>query len=537
VAQNLIAHQIPAVVGMAFSVSVEGAKAFADVLYLSLSQEKSLAQAMNWGREAMGFKGNQWYRPSLYLRWMDNAGGQMFAADSKRNQSSQKTDKNSNNVPAEAPDQLRPAATSTVLKPARSLDSKSGEVTTSEKEFHYDAFISYSHKDSDWVKKVLVPRLEKAGLRICIDYRDFEIGAPSLYNMEIAVDLSRKTLLILTPNWIASEWTKFESFMLQTQDPTNLGRRLLPLMVQRCTLPKHLNIFTYLDLTLTEPTEFDLQMQRLLSAIQTSPLNQMFDEPNPIQSPPQPTYSSTFVAQAIECYSEIEANRNLLTEVSELFLEKDIWPAQCRRANNSLQKVSNYTQLFSDLIVSATELTETDDKLRSSLIIPLNYSNDLLLELIALISAFSVICQPPSRESMIGQHEIQNKLKYFEESLDDVKTRMAPFDKSADSTAVSAARPETAPTSSNKKTQPTKKPSEVGKLFEIMLNAYNLAETITLCGKLGIDDEGLRGNTKGEKILELIRYCVRHNRYLELINKVKEERPDLQDELDQIKLE
>ncbi|HEY6284426.1 MAG TPA: TIR domain-containing protein [Ktedonobacteraceae bacterium] len=538
VAQNLIAHQIPAVVGMAFSVSVEGAKAFADVLYLALSQEKSLAQAMNWGRDAMGFKGNQWYRPSLYLRWRDNEGGQIFTIDAKRNQSSQDTDQISTNVSPESHDPFLTLA-STVHKPAGSSDSKSWEATTLEKAFHYDAFISYSHMDSDWVNNVLLARLEQAGLRVCIDDRDFEIGVPSLDNMENAVDRSRKTLLILTPNWVTSEWTKFEYLMILAQDPTNLARRLLPLMVQHCTLPKHLNIFTYLDLT--EPTKFDFQMQRLLSDFRSSALNEESSEPTLIQQLPQPTYISNFVVQAIECYRKIEANRSLVTEVSKLFLEKDIWPAQCRNANTSLQKVSNYTQLFSDLIDSATELTETDDKLRSSLIIPLNYSNDLLLELIALISAFSVICQPPSRESMIGQHEIQNKLKYFEESLDDVRTRMAPFDTSADSTAVAAARPETAPASSNKKTQPTKKPSEVGndsgKLFEIMLNAYNLAETITLCGKLGIDDEGLRGNTKGEKILELIRYCVRHNRYLELINKVKEERPDLQDELDQIKLE
>ena len=86
VAQNLIAHQIPAVVGMAFSVNADSAKKFADLFYLALSQVKSLAQAMNWGREAMGFKSNQWYRPSLYLRWKDNEGGQMFAVRTRSKQ-------------------------------------------------------------------------------------------------------------------------------------------------------------------------------------------------------------------------------------------------------------------------------------------------------------------------------------------------------------------------------------------------------------------------------------------------------------------
>jgi TIR domain/Effector-associated domain 7/CHAT domain len=532
VAQSLMLNKIPAVVGMAFPVSVEGAKAFADILYLALSQEKSLAQAMNWGRQAMGFKGNQWYRPSLYLRWRDSEGGQMFATDSKRNQSSQDTDKNSNNVAAEVHEQLQPTATTTVLRPAKSPDLKSGEATTLEKEFHYDAFISYSHKDIEWVNNMLLPRLEQAGMRICIDYRDFEIGAISAYNMRNAVDHSRKTLLILTPNWLDSEWTQFELLMLQTQDPINLKRRLLPLMVQPCTLPPNLNIFTYLDLTKT--AEFDGQVLRLLSAIRSSPLNEKPREPTSIQQPSPPLDTSNFIAQAIKYYRGIEASRSELTRISKLFLDKYIYPAQCLRANTSLQIMSNDIQHFSDLVNSATKLTGTDEKFRSSLIIPLNFSKDLLLELIALISAFRVTCQPPSRESLIQQHEIQNKLKYFEESLEDIRTLMAPFDQYVDPTSVSVARPETAPANSNTKTQPAKKPSEVsndsGKLFEIMLAAYDLSETITLCGKLGIDHEELRGNTKGEKILELIRYCVRRNRYQELVRKVKEERPDLEEQ-------
>ena len=57
-----------------------------------------------------------------------------------------------------------------------------------ETDYRYDVFISYSHQDGDWVWKYLLPRLERAGLRVCIDTRDFEIGTPSLVNMERAVD-------------------------------------------------------------------------------------------------------------------------------------------------------------------------------------------------------------------------------------------------------------------------------------------------------------------------------------------------------------
>ena len=36
-------------------------------------------------------------------------------------------------------------------------------------EIPYDVFISYGHRDKTWVKGELLPRLEKAGLKVCLD--------------------------------------------------------------------------------------------------------------------------------------------------------------------------------------------------------------------------------------------------------------------------------------------------------------------------------------------------------------------------------
>ena len=51
-------------------------------------------------------------------------------------------------------------------------------------EFAYDVFISYSHRDKAWVRGELLPRLESAGLKVCVDYRDFRIGAPIIKEMD-----------------------------------------------------------------------------------------------------------------------------------------------------------------------------------------------------------------------------------------------------------------------------------------------------------------------------------------------------------------
>jgi hypothetical protein len=103
--------------------------------------------------------------------------------------------------------------------------------------YDYDVFISYSHRDEEWVQGWLLPRLERAGLRVCIDVRDFPVGLPVLINMEQAVERSRRTLLVLTPDWAAGEWTSFEALMVQTEDPAGRARRMLPLMLKDCQLP------------------------------------------------------------------------------------------------------------------------------------------------------------------------------------------------------------------------------------------------------------------------------------------------------------
>lgn len=43
--------------------------------------------------------------------------------------------------------------------------------------FAYDVFLSYSQADAKWVRGELLARLERAKLKVCIDYRDFEAGA------------------------------------------------------------------------------------------------------------------------------------------------------------------------------------------------------------------------------------------------------------------------------------------------------------------------------------------------------------------------
>src|ERR1044072_6242099 len=132
----------------------------------------------------------------------------------------------------------------------------------------FDVFISYSHRDAKWVRSWLLPRLESAGLRVCIDFRDFKLGAPSLDNMTDAAIRSSKTLFVMTPNWTVSEYSQFESLVTQTMDPIGRNGRLLPLMLKNCALPSRLQILPYADFR--KPAEREAELVRVIDAIRES---------------------------------------------------------------------------------------------------------------------------------------------------------------------------------------------------------------------------------------------------------------------------
>jgi hypothetical protein len=209
----------------------------------------------------------------------------------------------------------------------RSPTDTPSESSEPQDEFQFDAFVSYSHQDSAWVSSVLLPRLEGEGLRVCIDTRDFEVGVPSLVNMENAVEHSRKTLLVLTPNWVASQWTGFEGLLVQTKDPVGRGRRILPLLVQPCDLPDRLQLFTYLDLT--DPAQLDFQMQRLVDAIRAGPSQTQPPPVDPAVSaplprpapPPRPSAGDFDLQRGLAALGQLLAHADADTRLSLSVLE------------------------------------------------------------------------------------------------------------------------------------------------------------------------------------------------------------------------
>jgi len=76
------------------------------------------------------------------------------------------------------------------------------QLTVTPTECEFDVFIPYSSHDKVWVRGELLKRIENAGLEALIDFRDFTRGAPSIKECERGVEKCRKTLIVLTPEYL-----------------------------------------------------------------------------------------------------------------------------------------------------------------------------------------------------------------------------------------------------------------------------------------------------------------------------------------------
>jgi TIR domain len=135
----------------------------------------------------------------------------------------------------------------------------------------YDVFISYRQQDPDgaWVRSVLVERLSAEGLRIFIDYESFKLGAPLVLEMARGVEESRYTLAVLSPAYLASNFTELENVLAEHLGLEMSQRRLLA--VRRVPCKPRLGMRARLWLDMTTDEEVDRNLPRLVAALRERP--------------------------------------------------------------------------------------------------------------------------------------------------------------------------------------------------------------------------------------------------------------------------
>ncbi|XP_030609579.1 toll-like receptor 2 [Archocentrus centrarchus] len=97
------------------------------------------------------------------------------------------------------------------------------DAADSEALISFDAFVSYSERDASWVENFLVPELEEPSetnsganstspqpLTLCLHKRDFLPGQWIVDNIMSAIEHSRRTVFILSENFVHSDWCRYE---------------------------------------------------------------------------------------------------------------------------------------------------------------------------------------------------------------------------------------------------------------------------------------------------------------------------------------
>ncbi|XP_059057835.1 toll-like receptor 13 [Achroia grisella] len=96
-----------------------------------------------------------------------------------------------------------------------SLISKT-DINEDGKIYTYDVFVSYCNDDRAWMLDYLLPHLEtECSVSVCLHERDFQVGLSILENIVSCMDRSRTIMLVLSKQFLRSQWCQFEMHLAQ----------------------------------------------------------------------------------------------------------------------------------------------------------------------------------------------------------------------------------------------------------------------------------------------------------------------------------
>ncbi len=126
-------------------------------------------------------------------------------------------------------------------------------------------FISYCHRQGDWVWKRLVPCLKAGGADVLIDRERFELGRAVIGQMDALQDQADKHLLVLSADYLSSPYCCHEMDRAIALDPGFASGIIIPVLREACTLPASITHPNPLYADLRDDRQPDPWTQVLLS--------------------------------------------------------------------------------------------------------------------------------------------------------------------------------------------------------------------------------------------------------------------------------
>jgi hypothetical protein len=133
----------------------------------------------------------------------------------------------------------------------------------------YDVYISYSHKDTEWVDKELIPHLKKARISIFVDSSNLKPGDQWTQILSQGILESRSVLLVVSESYFASQFTQKELESAINQSKVD-GTAIIPVRIYQVRIPDPLYGIYYIDFINyqnLEPEKQDKLWNDLISTI------------------------------------------------------------------------------------------------------------------------------------------------------------------------------------------------------------------------------------------------------------------------------
>lgn len=138
----------------------------------------------------------------------------------------------------------------------------------------YDIFLSHNSAQKDWTR-ALARRLRDNGYRVFFDEWEMPRYAGKTWVKVLAdcIDLTKKVILVWSPEFFKSQWPLFEADILQREDPMGSRSKILPIIYTECVLPKHFAGIQGLPFSVVEDSaktaidgtiDFEFRYQQLL---------------------------------------------------------------------------------------------------------------------------------------------------------------------------------------------------------------------------------------------------------------------------------
>ncbi len=125
-------------------------------------------------------------------------------------------------------------------------------------------FLSHNSNDKPWVRD-LAKRLSNDGVVVWLDEAELNIGDSLIERISEGIEQMQFVAAVLSNNSISSTWVQKELSLAMSKEIKGKQVTVLPLLIEKCTLPPSLADKLYADFT--NPENFESEYTKLLKTI------------------------------------------------------------------------------------------------------------------------------------------------------------------------------------------------------------------------------------------------------------------------------